>query len=934
MTAPGKLAGGRWSSLRLAARLARRETSRRPWRTLLVSLLVAVPVAGMAVAAVWVRTDHQTGAESWRAQYGTADLYATPGAARGGAVEPGGPSLEELLPAGTRSVTYRSQYNRALRTTGGTRVSAEITDLPLADPLAAPIMQVTSGRAPEHSGEVFVTRAVARDLGVGPGDTVDLERPAPATWTVVGVGERRAWWDSETVVLAPGTAFPWRDDPFGSSNPTVLADLPDDVTAAQLAALSRFPEGVAFAPGLVLPGTPGATSTDSGRSGETRTVAWSWVIGAVVLTVVGIVIAAAFAAGARRQLATLGQLAANGAPPPVLRRVLFLQGTWTGLVGTVVGFGLAALMLAVGAPHADNLLNRDVDPYTLRLADLVPIAVLGVAAATIAALVPARTTARIPVMAALAGRRPLTPVPRRLTVTGVGVGAAGLGLLGLAALGANGTATSGGGGTVWVLTAVVGGVAVLLGTCAVAPGYVSVLEPLAARLRGTSRLAARSLARRRTRTGAVVSAVCATSALAVAASALLLSADAEERDPDWLRADEIQLQARAQDTVADETGGRPETPVEVPAELLAAVADAVPAGAVHRLRTVGVPGVPGNAYWEVRTFTPDGPAVDGLPVGDVGPRAGGPVGIPGGGPPSFMSGPFGDSAVVVDDTFLGLYDLPAAARRALAAEGATALASETLAGHPVTGTATVALVGGTIPESATSGAPAVEDLVGPFETTVVDSGDLALGSVPRILLTPERAQALGLQPRAAMIVVRAPGPLTGEQRSAVWDITQTHDDERLDAWQPGQPRLSVSVEMLNPTGDVNARLLEALLVAAAFVLSLFVVAVNLALAAAETRDERDVLAVVGAPPPTMRRVSGAKAGLLTVLGAALAIPVGFLPVAVFVSAIESNLPLVFPWRIAALLLVAVPILAAVTTTWFSGLALRLRPVRISTMAFD
>jgi hypothetical protein len=49
-------------------------------------------------------------------------------------------------------------------------------------------------------------------------------------------------------------------------------------------------------------------------------VPWTFVIGAVVLTVVGIVIAAAFAAGARRQLVMLGQLSASGAPGPCCGR--------------------------------------------------------------------------------------------------------------------------------------------------------------------------------------------------------------------------------------------------------------------------------------------------------------------------------------------------------------------------------------------------------------------------------------------------------------------------------------------------------------------------------------------------------------------------------------------------------------------------------------
>lgn len=67
-----------------------------------------------------------------------------------------------------------------------------------------------------------------------------------------------------------------------------------------------------------------------------------------------------------------------------------------------------------------------------------------------------------------------------------------------------------------------------------------------------------------------------------------------------------------------------------------------------------------------------------------------------------MAGPYGDSAVVVDDMLMlvGLYDLPAAGRG-----GARQL-----------------------------------------EARVVDSGDLALGSVPRAVLTPERAQAWACDP--------------------------------------------------------------------------------------------------------------------------------------------------------------------------------------------
>jgi len=55
---------------------------------------------------------------------------------------------------------------------------------------------------------------------------------------------------------------------------------------------------------------------------------------------------------------------------------------------------------------------------------------------------------------------------------------------------------------------------------------------------------------------------------------------------------------------------------------------------------------------------------------------------------------------------------------------------------------------------------------------------------------------------------------------------------------------------------------------------------------------------------------------------------------VFTAVSSDDLPLVFPWRVVLLLLVAVPVVAAAVTTVGSGIVLRLRPVRVSTMAFD
>ena len=228
-------------------------------------------------------------------------------------------------------------------------------------------------------------------------------------------------------------------------------------------------------------------------------------LGAVVLMVVAIVISAAFAVGARRQLVTLGQLSASGARPPRSEPSLVLQGTVTGLLGQR---GRAAARPAWSwssfRDRIEWILDQRLRGYerAARRARSRSCSSAS-AAATASALIPARTAARIPTLAALAGRRPLSPVSRRLVTWGSPRWSVGLGLLFLAVLGSQG----GGSGDVWAFVAIVGGVLELLGACALAPAIVARLEPLSARLRGALRLGARTLARHRARTGAVVSAV-------------------------------------------------------------------------------------------------------------------------------------------------------------------------------------------------------------------------------------------------------------------------------------------------------------------------------------------------------------------------------------------------------------------------------------------
>jgi ABC-type lipoprotein release transport system permease subunit len=874
---------------RLAARLARREIFRRPGRTFLVALLVALPVAGMTVAAVMVRTQHETPLQRWQQQYGRADASVT----SAHPLVPGRGILAQL-PEATTADGMNYVETRLVRTARGRLSMPTISTLAASDPVTQGILQIMSGRAPTTTGEVFLTRDAAHQLGVAPGDTLHLVRPARRSFKVTGVGELAAQWGQVGMVLPSGAPYPWKSSNIYPSVSTLI-NFASPPSSALLQRILVSP--VAKATGLTISPALVAPQFDSNATDAAKKVRWSWVFGALALTVVGIVIAAAFAVGARRQLVTLGQLSGNGAPPKVLRRVLYLQGTGTGVVGALLGVGLGALTLALLAPHADQLFQRDVHPYIVRPVDVVPIVLLGVVTATVAALVPARAAGRVPVLAALAGRRPLGRVPRWIPATGALVATGGLALLGLAVINGRNADGAGSHSDVWLLTAIVGGVCVLLGACAIAPLYVSMLEPAATRTRGSWRVATRSLARQRTRTSAVVSAIAATGALVIAASSLLLAAhnhdtSRSQSQPGTVRANEVQLSGHG-----TRVGSNPP-----PATFAAAVAKVLPHSNRFQLQ---IPFRP-NASWEFTGFRSDHPTAADVVVLDSGGVIYGTRHANAG-----NSAPVG----IADRAFIAEYGLSTSDQHELARSGALVLAN-------TRGRATLELV--------THGAP---HLAAPrpqaLDAVMVDARQYRTGQLPSVFVTPAKAAQLGMTVKPSTVVLRAKHALTTDQRNRISNIAITAAQA-----VPNQQNPGINFEFyIPPTARVPLRL-EWLLVGVALVVTLLVVAVNLALSATETRDERDVLIIVGAPPGVMSRTNGYKATLLTVMGVILAIPVGLLPVAVFVAASHKGLHFAFPASVVALLVIALPLVAGLVTTGASRLALRVRPVHISTMAFD
>ena len=128
------------------------------------------------------------------------------------------------------------------------------------------------------------------------------------------------------------------------------------------------------------------------------------------------------------------------------------------------------------------------------------------------------------------------------------------------------------------------------------------------------------------------------------------------------------------------------------------------------------------------------------------------------------------------------------------------------------------------------------------------------------------------------------------------------------------------------------RLIQLAVIVASLLLVLSVVAIGLSLAATESRDERDVLHAVGAAPKTLRRVSAAKAWVLTTGAAAVAVPAGYITIFVITKATDTRAP--FPWVVAGALLVGIPLIAAASTLAVSAVAQRFRPTTYATLSID
>lgn len=863
------------ASWRMAARLARREVRRRLGRTILVALLVAVPSFAMVTGFTLYRAQGEGADDRYALAHGAGvdiDLQRNVG-------DLPDERLAELLPDGSR--WSRQRMAAGTLAVGPASTYVELTDRDLTDPIAGSTFDLRTGSAP-GPGQVVIGERLADDLDLGVGDDLVLDG---AAHEISGVGRLREAYDSPTVI-AGVDSVDWSR--VRNVDEQIDIDVPGDLDVAETEALIAT-LGAQGGWGRALNGQHDTESVWAG-------IAWGWVAGTLALAAVGIIVAAAFAIGSRRQLVTVGLLSAQGASPAQVRRTLALQGAWNGLLGAAVGSAAAVAAVLAARPFVLDAIGRDIAGLGVHVVDVALVVATGVVVATIAAFVPARAVSRVPTLTALSGRRPVGRVPRRMLPAGLVLFIGGTVVLAVVAA----ASTSGRSSALNAVGVIVGGLAVMFGACCLSPVVVDAVTRLGGRLRGTARLAARSMRRARARSAGTVTAIAVAGGAALAVCAAIVTATAV--DP----GDEVVA-------TPDEFWHVPEAPAD--AVLYTSLSDGLLTSDLRPLEDLSVPAVdrglleamlPDAEWAPLRMAT--------LPTGE---------GVDADDPLTYLA------FTIADPAILDVIDPVDVDRERLDEVGALVLDRHVLAevGQP----ASADVVDVPLPgSSATTLRAAVRH-------DLPETNGFGLG---RLLVTEDAARAAGLVIVEQGVVLRTPRALTADQRDQLARLGNQGstlfvvEGEDPEATVENDPDLWWAARWAYVQGpEIDPRIIQAAIIGAALIATLFVVAISLGLSAAEGRDERDVLIAVGAPPRTLRRMAGGRAAVLVVAGVLLAVPTGLLPALVVIGVVSDDRPRV-PVAATTLLLVAVPVLVGLGAWAASSIAQRIRPPVAAHLATD
>jgi hypothetical protein len=552
------------SGLRVVWRFARRGAVLTRRQAALIVTLIALPIVAFSGALLIVQSSVPNEAELRVAIFGHAQsklqqisapdpsLHQTPAgsAVWDRAVDQNGvpTQVDEDAPWATPASALPSS-TPVLRLTDSSatvETATGVADLPVTlgpawDPALHGRFEITAGHAPRGSDEIAVSEPTLARLGVGLGDTVHLDRPLDAEFTVTAVlADARGARSVQELFLPDGAFDGTSAAPQPSAYTYYLPDL--DLDAAQLLALNHA----------------GFVGTSRSLADLTSLRSWSQGAGAtesVYLMLVGVGVlfltfevlllaGSAFFIGARARQRVLAIVASTGANRSTLIGIVTSTGAALGLIAGVIG-----VAAGIGAGSATMALTDDgsfdrYPGYHLSWPTHLAIVAFALVVGFAASLIPALAVSRLDVVAALRGAtRPAKPRPRR-PVVGIAltvVGAACTLGFGLLLAGVNSGWWDGPpGDPSWIAAhttpltralsyAFAGALIVMQIGLIVAAGLVLRAAGSALRRLGVSaRLASRDLERNRSRAVPAIASIMVTSSLAVLAMGFMASQTATD----------------------------------------------------------------------------------------------------------------------------------------------------------------------------------------------------------------------------------------------------------------------------------------------------------------------------------------------------------------------------------------------------------------------
>ncbi|MEN8706691.1 MAG: FtsX-like permease family protein [Nocardioides marinisabuli] len=513
---------------RLPLRVAWRDARRARARSLLVLVMIALPVAAVAIADTVYSTAEVSGGEVLERRLGTAAalvevqdgagrVFQKPDPDQGQAYDGGGDG-EPLTRAGVLEVLGGERTTSTLRQ-GWVQFEtelglgdADVVETRLGDPLTEGLVDLLDGRWPTAATEVVVSpELLERDPGAA------LTLADGTALSIVGTAESTRYTGHPRAFGLPGA--------FGLGERGSTSYLVGGAPVGWEQVLELNEQGAVVLSRAVMTDPPADDELPMKVQWGSALMEAS-VITTIVLVVVMVLLEVvllagpAFAVGARRSARTLALMAAAGGTPAQSRRVVLASGVVLGGVAAVLGLVLGVLGARALLPLVQRFSDTRFGPFDVVWSHLLAVAAFGLVSALLAAMVPAWLASRQDVVAVLGGRRGDARASRRsplvgLVLLGAGVAAAAYGA----------TAGSGDGEVLIAASALLS----VLGMVLLVPVVVVAVARVSARLPLPLRFAARDAARHRSRTVPAVAAVAATVAGVVALGIAITSDEAQNR---------------------------------------------------------------------------------------------------------------------------------------------------------------------------------------------------------------------------------------------------------------------------------------------------------------------------------------------------------------------------------------------------------------------